>query len=81
VNLNAVGDQVQDDLLPHVAVDVRDFLRGVAIHHQPQPGALGSGPEDARQFCGECRHIGCLVDGFHASRFDAGEIEQSIDQA
>ena len=53
--LQRVGQQVEDDLLPHVAVEVDRLVQGRAVHHQPQPGAVDRRPEDAGQLGGHLR--------------------------
>ena len=53
--LERVGEQVEDDLLPHVAIDVDRLGQRRAVHHEPQAGLLDRGAEHARELGGERR--------------------------
>src|ERR1700679_2694199 len=79
--LESVGDQIEDDLLPHVPIDVRQFAGGFAIDQQSQAGPFCGGAKDAGELCGESRDIRCLVNRVDSTGLDAGEIEQGIHQA
>ena len=78
--LHRVGEQVDDDLLPHPRIDVGRLLQRRAVHGQPQPGALGGGPEDAGQLGGERGDVGLHPHGHRSAGLDAGEVEQVVDQ-
>ena len=58
--LEGVGEQVQDDLLPHVAVHVDRLGQRRAVHHQPQPGLLAGRAEVAGELRGQRRQVGRL---------------------
>src|ERR1700728_2736780 len=70
--LECVRDQIEDDLLPHVPIDVRQFTGGFAIHQQSQAGPFCGGAKDACELCGESRDIGCLINSVDSTGLDAG---------
>ncbi len=78
--LEGVREQVEDDLLPHVAVDKDRFVERRAIDDQLQPGGLDRRAEVARQFGREGRKVGRLIARRHAPGLDAGEIQERVDQ-
>ena len=59
--LQRVGEQVEDHLLPHVAVDVDRFVQRRAVHRQVQPGPLDRRAEDAGQLGGDGGQVDRLV--------------------
>jgi len=69
--LEGVGEQVEHDLLPHVAVDVRGLGERRTIHHQSQAGLLDRGTKDAGELRRQRGEIGGLVARFDAAGFDA----------
>jgi hypothetical protein len=79
--LERVRQQVEDDLLPEVAVDERVFVECRAVDDEPQARALARGPEVAGEIGGETSQLGRLVVGVHAPRFDAREVEQRVHEA
>ena len=78
--LEGVGEQVQDDLLPHLAVDVDRPGQGGAVHLQPQAGPLARRAEAAGQVGGEGGEVGGPVRGPGPPRLDPGEVQQGVDQ-
>ena len=77
--LEGVGEQVEDDLLPHVAVDV-DRLRRGPQSTTSQARLLEGGAEHAGQLGGERREVGRLVARLDAAGLDAREVEQRVDE-
>ena len=79
--LERVREQVEDDLLPHLAVDVA-AARAAASQStdQLEPGLLDRRAEQAREIGGERGEIGRLVARLHAARLDAREVEQRVHQ-
>ena len=75
-----VRKQIEDNLLPHVAIDVHRFIERRTIEHEPQLGAFHGRAKSARQIAGERGQIGRLVIRLHAGRFDPRKVEQRIDQ-
>ncbi len=75
-----VGQQVEDHLLPHVAIDVDGFVQRGAVDDELQSGAVNRRSEDAGQFGGDRREVHRLVAGLRAAGLDAGEIQQRVDQ-
>ena len=53
--LERVREQVQDDLLPHVAIDVDRFRERIALDDEPQARLLDRRSEDTGQLRGERR--------------------------
>ena len=78
--LEGVGDQVQDDLLPHVAVHEDRLGQGRAVDHEPQPGLLAGRPEVAGELRGQRRQVGRLVRRPGPARLDPREVQQGVDQ-
>ena len=75
-----VGEEIEHDLLPHVAVNVDGFGKGRAIDDELQPCTFHCGAKYAGKLRGEERQIRWLVVGPHAAHFDADEIEKAVDQ-
>ncbi len=80
VNFSALRQQVEDHLLPHVAVDVDRFVQRGAVDVELQPGPVDGRPEDAGQLGGDGREVDRLVAGLRAAGLDAGEVQQRVDQ-
>src|SRR6185295_13758447 len=78
--LEGVRHEVEDDLLPHLAVDAGGLGERRAIDLEREPGALAGRAEVARELGGEGGEIGVLVRGLRASGLDAREIEQRVDK-
>ena len=78
--LERIREQVEDDLLPHVAVHVDRLRQRIALDHERQPGFLDRRSEDAGELGGERREIRGFVAGVDASGLDAREIQQRVDQ-
>jgi hypothetical protein len=68
--LECIRQQVQDDLLPHVAVDVGGLGRGRAIDDELHAGPLDGRAEDARQIGRQGGQVRRLVDRLDAARLD-----------
>ena len=75
-----VAEQVQHHLLPHAAVEVDGLGQRGAVHLERQAGAVDSRPEDTGQLGGHRRDVGRFVARLHAPGFDAGEVQQRVDQ-
>ena len=80
VNFSALRQQVEDHLLPHVAIDVDGFVQRGAVDGEFQSGAVDGRPEDAGQLGGDRREVHRLVAGLRAAGLDAGEVQQRVDQ-
>ena len=76
--LEGVGQEVEDDLLPHVPVDVDGLGQRRAVHDEPQPGPLAGRAEVAGEVGGHRGQVGGLVHRLHAARLDAREVEQRV---
>ncbi len=55
--LQCIRQQVEDHLLPHVAIDVDGFVERRTLDDEFQPGPFDSGPEDAGQFGGDSSEV------------------------
>src|SRR5450755_2917552 len=75
-----VREQIQNDLLPHVAVDVDRLWQLGTVHVEREPRALDRGTERARQIDGQHTQIRRLVRGLRAAGLDPRKIQQSIDE-
>jgi hypothetical protein len=78
--LEGVREQVEDDLLPEVAVDVDRLRERRSVDHQPQAGSLHGLPEGARQLRRIGGEIDRLEDRLDAPGLDPREVEQGVDQ-
>ena len=78
--LEGVGKKIEDDLLPHVPVDVDGLGQGRALDPQCQTRAVGGRLEIGRQLGGEGRQVGRLVARLHPPGLDAREVEQRVDE-
>ncbi len=78
--LEGVGDQVQDHLLPHLPVQIGGLGQGRAVQLQPEAGALDRRSEAGGDLGGEPGDIRRLERRLHPPRFDPREVEQAVDQ-
>jgi hypothetical protein len=76
--LEGVGDQVENDLLPHAAVDVDRLGKRVAGDVQPKAGPLAGGTKVRHQLRGHPCKVRRLIGYLRAAGFDAGEVQQDI---
>src|SRR5579871_295951 len=79
--LEGVGDKVENDLLPHVAVDAHGFAKVGTVDNQFEPRLLGGRPIIAEKLRGKAGKIRGLIHGLVTAGLDAGKIEQSVDEA
>src|SRR4051794_40155153 len=78
--LEGVGEQVEDNLLPEVPVDVGRRRGWRRLDFQAQSAALKGGAKHAGQFGGEGGQIGRQEMGLYAAGLQPGELEQRVDQ-
>ena len=78
--LQGVRQEIEDDLFPHLAIDVGRLVERRQIEPQRQAGALDRRAEHAGELAGEGAQVGRLVRRFDAAGLDAREVEQRIDQ-
>jgi hypothetical protein len=76
--LEGVGHEVQDDGLPHVAVDVDRLAARRAIDHQAKPRALAGRVEVAGELRGQGAEVHRREDRLDAAGFEPGELEQGV---
>ncbi len=79
--LEGVREEVEDDLLPHLPVDVHRLRERRGVHHQPQPRPLDGRAEGARQLHGVGGEVRRLVGGLRAAGLDPREVEERVDQS
>ena len=68
--LEGVGDQVEDDLLPHLSVHIDRFAERGAIDREPQACPFRRRTEHAGQLGGEGGQIGRLIDCLDPASLD-----------
>ena len=78
--LQGVAEQVEDDLLPHLPVDVDRGGQLGAVHLEGQAGPVHRRAEDAGQVGGEGGQVDRLVAGLHAAGLDPREVQQRVDE-
>src|SRR5689334_4748639 len=75
-----IRDQVEDNLLPHVAVNINRLVQRRAVHSQLQTGAFDCRAESAGQVGGQLAEIGGPKVSFNPSRLNAGKVKESVDE-
>src|SRR5262245_20710542 len=75
-----VRDQVQNNLLPHLAVYVDRFGERRAVNDEFKSSAFDCGSEDAGQIGCEFGQVNWFIDGLDMPGLDAREIEQRVDK-
>jgi hypothetical protein len=78
--LERVRDEIEDDLLPHPAVDIGRLRERGTIDHEPHARTLDRRAEHAGELGRERRKVDTLIRRFDAARLDAREIEQRVDE-
>ncbi len=78
--LERVRDEVEDDLLPHLAIpsDVDALRERRAVHHEAEPRLLHGRAERARPPRSAPGDVERLVDHLHPGVLDPGEVEQAV---
>ena len=78
--LQGVGEQIQNDLLPHVAIHEDRLGDWLAFHREAQTGVLHRRIERAGDFRREGGQVGGLIRRLHASGFHTRKIQEGIDE-
>ena len=78
--LERVRQQVEDDLLPHVAIDEDGLAQRRTVDPQLEARAFDRRAEAARQIAGHRREIRRLIRRLGAVGLDAREVEQVVHQ-
>src|ERR1700754_2576842 len=68
--LEGIGEKVEDNFLPHVAINVDRLRKGRATHGQGEAGLFDCGAKYTCQFRRTGREVGRLVAGLDAVTFD-----------
>ena len=76
--LHGIGQEVEDDLLPHVLVHIDRRRQRRTVHNEAQLGSLAGRAESASQIDGQCGQVGRLIHRLHAARLEAREIQEGI---
>src|SRR5687767_10547588 len=76
-----VRQQIENDLFPHVAVNVDRLVERWTLDDELEPGALDGGAKCAREIYGNRREIDRRVYGLQAPRFNPREIEEDVHEA
>src|SRR5262249_52004432 len=77
----SIGKKVQDDLFPHIPIDVYWSGKHWTIHNELETRSLDRRSEDAGKIGGCCSEIRRLIDSIRPPGFDARKIEQRIDES
>jgi hypothetical protein len=75
-----IRDEIENDLLPHLAVNKGRLRQRRTVDGEVQPGLLDCRAKHARKLGRVFRKVGRLVARLNAARLDAGEIEQRVDE-
>ena len=78
--LERIGEKIEHDLLPHVAVDIDGFGQRGTVEAKPQAGPLHRRLERRSDIRRQPCKIHRLEAGLRPPQFDAGEIEQRVHQ-
>jgi hypothetical protein len=76
--LERVRQQVEDDLLPHVAVHIYEVGQWRTVDGQDETSLLDRGTECTGEIGGQCRQIGGLVARIDSSGLDTGKVEKRV---
>ena len=75
-----VGEKIEYDLLPHVAIDIDGFRQRRTVDGEIQSRSLACRPKIAGNLAREFGKVGRFIDRLRTPRFNSGKIEQRIDQ-
>ena len=76
--LERVREEIQDELLPHLTVDVDGLGQRRAMHDEREPGTLAGRAEVAGQVPRHLRQVGRLVHSLDATGLDPREVEERV---
>ena len=79
--LERVGQQVRDDLLPHLPVHPHGLEQGRGVDGELEPGGLGGTAEYGHDLGGQRREVRRQEPGVQPPGLQLGEVEQGPDQA
>src|SRR5690349_2138783 len=78
--LESIGNEIENDLLPHVGIDVNRFVQTRTVDHELDAGSFARRAKVARELSGHRSQIGRFERSLHAASFDPREVEQSVDE-
>ena len=70
-----IGEQVEDDLFPHIRIDIERLIERRTIDHQRQPGPFAGRSEAAGQAGCEIRDVDRLEVCLRTPGLDARKVE------
>jgi hypothetical protein len=73
-----VGKEVENNLLPHVTVDIYRIGDSGAVHNKGQSCAFNRGAEHTRKVGRQRRQVHRLIGCFDAAGLDPGEIQEAV---
>ena len=76
--LERIRDEVEDDLLPHLAVHVHGLTDGRRVDDEGETRRVDCRLEVRRELPRRLRQIGLFVEHLDAPRLDAGEVEKGV---
>ena len=76
----SVGEEIEHDLLVHLAVHVHRLGQRRAVHRERQSRSFDQRAKCAGQVDGEFAQVGGLGSGLRAPGFDPAEVEQRVDE-
>src|SRR5690606_23896524 len=69
--LERVREQIENDLLPHVPIDIDRLGKRWAAHAKLETGLLAGRTEVADKLRGQGREVGRLIGCLHSTTFDS----------
>ena len=78
--LESVRQQVEDNLLPQLAVYINRLVNSGAVNDEVEACPVHGGTKDTRKFSCQLGKIGWLVGCLKTSSFYPGEIQKCIDE-
>src|SRR4030095_2904014 len=78
--LEGIRYEVEDDLLPHLMVDVGRLGKWRAVNHETETRFVGGRLKCTDQFLGKVSDVCGCIRRSHSTSFNLGEIEESVDE-
>ena len=72
--LEGIREQVEDDLLPHVAIHIDGLRQRWALHRQAESGSRDSGAKNTGELGSHRGEVSRLIAGLNAACLEAREI-------
>src|SRR6185437_10660992 len=78
--LERVGEEIEDDLLPHVPIDIGRLGQRLALDQEADPRQIERGAEHRGEIRGEGPELRGHVASLDPAAFYAGEVEKGVDE-